>query len=101
MRGDVLYRFYERNYALLQTFEPFRQGGRAFALISPKYMGTSELDLATGSVIAAESVSTAIAAEPVSAVGFCPVGFYVPDWWKTRKGTFVEFVQRGYARLSM
>jgi hypothetical protein len=22
-----------------------------------------------------------IAAEPVSSAGFCPVGFYVPDWW--------------------
>jgi hypothetical protein len=63
---------YERNYALLQTFEPFRQGGRDFALISPHYTGTSVLDLATGNVIAAE---------PVSAVGFCPIGFYVPDWW--------------------
>ena len=30
------------------------------------------LDLATGSVIVAE---------PVSSGGFCPVGFYVPDWW--------------------
>jgi hypothetical protein len=63
---------YERNYGLLQTFEPFRQGGREFALISPDYTGTSVLDLATGSVIAAE---------PVSSGGFCPVGFYVPDWW--------------------
>jgi hypothetical protein len=63
---------YERNYGLLQTFEPFRQGDREFALISPHYTGTSVLDLATGSVIAAE---------PVSASGFCPVGFYVPDWW--------------------
>ena len=30
------------------------------------------LDLATGLVIAEE---------PVSSGGFCPVGFYVPDWW--------------------
>ncbi len=63
---------YERNYGLLQTFEPFRQGTREFALISPNYTGTSVLDLATGRVIAEE---------PVSSWGFCPVGFYVPDWW--------------------
>ncbi len=63
---------YERNHGLLQTFEPFRQGGREFALISPQYSGTSVLDLATGRVIAEE---------PASPYGFCPVGFYVPDWW--------------------
>lgn len=60
---------YERNYGLLHTFEPFRQGGRELALISPQYTATSVLALATGSVIAADSI------------GFCPVGFYVPDWW--------------------
>ena len=63
---------YERNYGLLHTFEPFRQGSREFALISPQYTGTSVLDLATGLVIAEE---------PISSRGFCPVGFYVPDWW--------------------
>ena len=63
---------YERDYGLLHTFEPFRQGGREFALISPRYTGTSVLDLATGRVIAEE---------PDSSSGFCPVGFYVPDWW--------------------
>jgi hypothetical protein len=63
---------YERNYRLLHTFEPFRQGSREFALISPQYTGTSVLDLATGHVIAEE---------PLSSMGFCPVGFYVPDWW--------------------
>jgi len=30
------------------------------------------IDLATGKVLASE--------EP-SATGFCPTGFYVPDWW--------------------
>lgn len=63
---------YERNYGLMHTFEPFRQGNRDFALISPQYTGTSVLDLATGRVIAEE---------PASTFGFCPVGFYVPDWW--------------------
>lgn len=71
---------YERNYGLLQTFEPFRQNGREFALISPQYTGTSVLDLATGRVIAEE---------PVSSTGFCPVGFYVPDWWDIHSGTFI------------
>jgi hypothetical protein len=68
---------YERDYGLLATFEPFRQGGREFALISPHYTGTSVLDLATGQVIAAE---------PDSSSGFCPVGFYVPDWWDLHDG---------------
>ena len=63
---------YERNYGMLHTFEPFRQGDREFALISPQYTGTSVMDLATGGVIAEE---------PHSSTGFCPVGFYVPDWW--------------------
>lgn len=62
---------FDRNYAMLQTFEPFRQGGREYALISPNYTATSVMDLATGEVVAAE--------EPNS-FGFCPVGFYVPDW---------------------
>ncbi|HKA08568.1 MAG TPA: hypothetical protein VKD71_15020 [Gemmataceae bacterium] len=71
---------YERNYGLLHTFEPFRQGGREFALISPQYTGTSVLDLATGRVIAEE---------PVSPGGFCPVGFYVPDWWDLHDGSII------------
>jgi len=71
---------YERNYDLLQTFEPFRQGGREFALISLQYTGTSVLDLATGDVIAEESASD---------LGFCPVGFYVPDWWDLHRGTTI------------
>lgn len=68
---------YDRNYRMLQTFEPFRQGARTFALISTHYTATSVLDLDTGEVIAAE--------EP-AASGFCPVGFYVPDWWDLHDG---------------
>lgn len=75
--GDRLVAEYSRNYAMLRTFEPFRQGGDYFALISPTYTATSVLDLATGQVIAAE--------EPMSG-GFCPVGFYVPDWWDLYDG---------------
>ncbi len=65
---------YERNYSTLQTFEPFRRGNREFALISRDYTRTAVLDLASGEVIAEETEET-----PGS--GFCPVGFYVPDWW--------------------
>jgi len=61
---------YERNYLMLSTFEPFRQGSRRFALISPDYVSAAVLDLESGEVVAQEQ-------EP----GFCPVGFYVPDWW--------------------
>lgn len=71
---------YERNYGLLHTFEPFRQDGREYALVSPQYTGTSVLDLATGRVIAEE---------PVSPGGFCPVGFYVPDWWDVHDGSVI------------
>ena len=71
---------YERNYGLLQTFEPFRQGSREFALISPRYTGTSVLDLATGRIIEEE---------PDSSMGFCPVGFYVPDWWDLHDGSVI------------
>jgi hypothetical protein len=66
---------YDRNYGMLHTFEPFRQGEREFALISQDYTRTDVLDLAAGQVIAQEPQSGA----PGS--GFCPVGFYVPDWW--------------------
>jgi hypothetical protein len=69
---------YDRNYSMLQTFEPFRQGNRSFALISPHYTATSVIDLDTGQVIAAE--------EPTPG-GFCPVGYYVPDWWDVHDGT--------------
>jgi len=62
---------FHRNYGLLSAFEPFRQGGRAYALIAPDYTATSVMDLQTGEIIASE--------KPHSA-GFCPVGFYVPDW---------------------
>ena len=68
---------YERNYAMLKTFEPFRQGDRDFALISPQYTATAVLDLASGEIIASEETS---------AGGFCPVGFYVPDWWDVHDG---------------
>lgn len=66
---------YERNHSMYQTFEPFRQAGRNFALISRDYTRTAVLDLASGAVIAEEEQSGSAGS------GFCPIGFYVPDWW--------------------
>lgn len=70
--GERLVGSYDRNYAMLRTFEPFRQGDRDYALISPNYTATSVMDLQSGEIIAGEEPSPG---------GFCPVGFYVPDWW--------------------
>jgi hypothetical protein len=70
--GERLVGRYDRSYAMLRTFEPFRQGDRDYALISPNYTATSVMDLASGEIIAGEEPSPG---------GFCPVGFYVPDWW--------------------
>lgn len=72
---------FDRNHpALHRTFEPFRQGARLFALVSPEYTTTAVLDLATGQIIASESPDAA---------GFCPVGFYVPDWWDVHDGSIL------------
>lgn len=70
---------YERNYAMLQTFEPFRQGGREYALISRSYTRTAVLDLQTGRIIAEEPPESL----------FCPLGFYVPDWWDVHDGEVI------------
>ncbi len=66
---------FERSHAMFQTFEPFRQAQREFALISMDYTRAAVLDLASGKVIAEEPET-----DPPGN-GFCPVGFYVPDWW--------------------
>jgi hypothetical protein len=71
---------YERNHALYQTFEPFRQGDRALALVSRDYTATAVLDLASGRILAEEKPSS---------WGFCPVGFYVPDWWDLNDGSLI------------
>jgi hypothetical protein len=71
---------YERNYSLLQTFEPFRQGGREYALIARDYTKTAVLDLESGDVIAEEADLPG---------AFCPVGFYVPDWWDLHDGSII------------
>lgn len=72
LEGDRVVARYDRNYAMLQTFEPFRQGSRNYALVSPNYTATSVMDLKTGEIIASEKRDPG---------GFCPVGFHVPDWW--------------------
>lgn len=38
----------------------------------PNYTATSVMDLESGEIVAGEEPSPG---------GFCPVGFYVPDWW--------------------
>lgn len=78
--GEII-AHYERNYgSALQTFEPFRQRDRLFALISTDYTATSVLDLETGEIIAGETPDGG---------GFCPVGFYVPDWWDINDGSIL------------
>lgn len=77
---------YERNHAMFQTFEPFRQGRREFALISRHYTKTAVLDLASGKVMAEEEEDRS---------GFCPVGFYVPDWWDVNDGSIIPGANTG------
>jgi hypothetical protein len=74
---------YNRNYGMLQTFEPFRQGNKEFALISRDYTLTAVMDLHTGEVIAEEKRGN----PPGS--GFCPVGFFVPDWWDVNSNSCI------------
>ncbi len=70
--GEVVAHYKRNHPGLMRTFEPFRQGDRLFTLISQDYTCTAVLDLESGEVVASE--------KPHSN-GFCPVGFYVPDWW--------------------
>lgn len=75
---------YRRNYpAFNRTFEPFRQladPDRHYALISRHYTATAVLDLQS---------STIVAEEKPASNGFCPVGFYVPDWWDVHDGSIL------------
>lgn len=75
--------FYVRNYGAFHAFEPFRQGERHFALISRNYTASAVLDLDTGDVIAEEPET-----DPPGN-GFCPVGFYVPDWRDVHDGSVI------------
>lgn len=78
--GETVARYHRTHSSLYRTFEPFRQGDRYFALFSSDYTATSVMDLATGEVIASEEPNPA---------GFCPVGFYVPDWWDIHDGSIL------------
>jgi hypothetical protein len=69
---------YDRDYHLQNTFEPFRQNGRSYALVSHHYTRSTVIDVRTGAVIAEEAND-----------GFCPVGFYVPDWWDVNNGSII------------
>lgn len=70
--SDTVVFEYGRNYSsFYATFDPFRQNGRHYALISTDYTATAVVDLEAGKIIARE--------EP-NKFGFCPTGFYVPDW---------------------
>lgn len=77
--GERVVAEYDRNYTT-PPFEPFRQGDRDFALVSPRYTGTSVMDLQSGEIVASE---------PDDSWGFCPVGFYVPDWWDLHDGSVI------------
>jgi len=72
---------YERNHAMFQTFEPFRQGGRDLALVSRDYRKTAVLDLVSGEIVAEEELT--------GRGEFCPAGFYVPDWWDLNDGSVI------------
>lgn len=80
---------WSRDYALLGTFEPFRQGDRALALISRDYTLSAVVDLCTGEVIAEESETFYDDAKSMPGAGFCPVGFYVPDWWDVHDDSII------------
>lgn len=88
---------YTRNYPTAYgTFEPFRKNGRDYALISPHYTKTSVLDLTTGDIIAEEQLGWRYQPgeherfpKGLKEEGFCPVGFYVPDWWDLNDGSIL------------
>jgi hypothetical protein len=76
--GERVVVSYDRNHSMFDTFEPFRQAGRDLALVAPDYTASSVLDLATGEIVAGEDPDPQ---------GFCPAGFYVPDWWDIHDGS--------------
>lgn len=88
---------YDRNYSLLKTFEPFQQlrNGiwKDYALISTRYTRLEVMDLGNGEIIAIEPYPKADEetarmsngrvkeGDSLPSKGFCPMEFYVPDWW--------------------
>lgn len=73
---------YRRDYPGRPPFEPFRQGDRDYALISAHYQATDVMDLASGQIVATED-------REAENWGFCPVGFYVPDWRDVHDGSIL------------
>lgn len=55
LQGFVERARYARNHGMFDTFEPFRQRGRDFALVSREYTKSAVLDLSTGEIMAEES----------------------------------------------
>lgn len=121
--GEPVHEFLRNLYAA--PFEPFRQfrDGAWFnyALISPEYTKFAVLDLQTYEVIEqspgefdvqnfekfvqrrAERGDKATdwehqietPADFLSAFGFCPIDFYVPDWWELRDHDFNDIIEPG------
>lgn len=78
-----------RDHAPYETFEPFRQGDRTLALISRDYTRSAVIDLVSGEVIAEEDETFYDDAKTSPGAGFCPVGFYVPDWWDVHDDSII------------
>lgn len=74
-------------YSMRPPFEPFRQGDRFYALMATDYTRTSVIDLHTGEIIATEAPEYYDEAKTKTGAGFCPVGFYAPDWWDIHDGS--------------
>lgn len=64
---------YKRNYSMLNTFYPFRLEDQWYALYSPHYTGTRVMKLPSCEDFCGEDVNSN---------GFCPMGFYVPQYRK-------------------
>lgn len=68
---------YTRNYShFYDTFLPFTQKGRDYALIARSYMLTAVMDLQSGEIIAEEEMQRT---EKGYGIGFCPVEFWHPN----------------------
>jgi hypothetical protein len=88
LSGEIVIGRYRRNYPGKPPFEPFRQyctpderrEERFYALISPHYQETAVMELGTGEIVARED-------RKAPGYGFCPVGFYVPDWHDVHDGS--------------
>lgn len=94
---------FTRNYhyvfpRLFEPFQQFREGEwKEYALFSFNYMFSDVIDLTTGEVIATEPRSNAEREytdkdgnrKTYGGAGFCPVAFFVPDWWDFNDGSII------------